>query len=76
MVFINTNMRGHSGCKLYFNTFQLCVKSNLSKEIQWKDQFESCPANLVHLSDSLAISLKAKQKYHGATQGPDLDFTR
>lgn len=41
------------------------------------NQFESCLANLVqHLSDSLAISLKAEQKYHETTQGPDLDFTR
>lgn len=55
----------------------LFSQSSLRKVSEIKgNQFESCLANSAHQSDFLAISLKAKQKCHGTTQGPDLDFTR
>lgn len=55
----------------------LLSQSSLRKVSAIKgNQSEPCLANWVHQSDFLAISLKAKQKYHGTTQGPDLDFSR
>ena len=56
----------------------ICFSSALTQSFTKKvsrikgNQFECCPA----WSSSLAIYLKAEQKCHETTQGPDLDFTR
>lgn len=75
--------RQHSAAVVIENGFivkcfsSLLKESFLSKVSEIKgNQLEPWLAILVHQSFSLAISLKAKQKYHGTTWGPDLDYTR